>query len=108
MAFWMTKVPGGGFAMGEALDEAEARLMIVREQGRASVTFNRRSGRYRWTVVLDEGKTSHGWAETEEEGWWFVKGGVPPVPGHAPSQATWPLDPAPRPVIRRPGSRDNS
>ncbi len=59
--------------MGEAPDEAEARLMIMRQQGRASVTFSARSGRYRWTVVLDEGKTSHGWAETEEEGWWFVK-----------------------------------
>jgi hypothetical protein len=72
----MTELPGGGFAMGEAPDEAEARLMIAREQGRASVTFSERSGRYRWTVVLDGGKTSHGWAETEAEGWWFVKEAV--------------------------------
>jgi hypothetical protein len=76
VAFWMTELPGGGFAMGEAADEAEARVMIAREQGRASVTFSARSGRYRWTVVLDEGKTSHGWAETEDEAWWFVKEAV--------------------------------
>jgi hypothetical protein len=60
MAFWMTETPEGGFAMGEAADEAEARLMIARQQGRASVTWNVRALRYRWTVVLDEGKTSHG------------------------------------------------
>jgi hypothetical protein len=76
MAFWVTELPGGGFAMGEAADEAEARLQITRQQGRASVTFSERSGRYRWTVVLDEEKTSHGWAETEAEGWWFVKEAV--------------------------------
>jgi hypothetical protein len=45
--------------MGEAADEAEARLMIARQQGRASVTWNVCALRYRWTVVLDEGKTSH-------------------------------------------------
>ena len=76
VAFWVTELPGGGFAMGEAADEAAARLQIVRQQGRASVTFSARTGRYRWTVVLDEGKTSHGWAETEAEGWWFVKEAV--------------------------------
>src|SRR5438093_308580 len=43
MAFWMTELPGGGFAMGEAPDEAEARLMIAREQGRASVSRNERA-----------------------------------------------------------------
>ncbi len=60
--------------MGEAADEAEARMMIAREQGRASVTWSERTLRYRWTVVLDEGgKTSHGWADTEADGWWFVK-----------------------------------
>jgi hypothetical protein len=73
MAFWVTLLPGGGFAMGEASDEAEARMMIARHQGRASVTWSVRVLRYRWTVVLDEGKTSHGWADTEDEGWWFVK-----------------------------------
>jgi hypothetical protein len=74
MAFWMTETAGGGFAMGEAADEAEARMMIAREQGRASVTWSERTLRYRWTVVLDEGgKTSHGWADTEADGWWFVK-----------------------------------
>jgi hypothetical protein len=62
--------------MGEAPDEAEARLMMACEQGRASVSFSERSGRYRWTVVLDGGKTSHGWAETEDEGLWFVKEAV--------------------------------
>jgi len=69
MAFWVTELPGGGFAMGEASDEAEARMMIARHQGRASVTWSVRVMRYRWTVVLDEGKTSHGWADTEDEGW---------------------------------------
>ena len=69
----MTELPGGGFAMGESPDEAEARLQIAHQQGRAAVTFRERSGRYRWTVVLDGGKTSHGWAETEDEGWWFVR-----------------------------------
>jgi len=64
--------------MGEAADEAEARLMIVRQQGRAAVNWSERAERYRWTVVLDEGKTStsHGWAESEAEGWWFVKEAV--------------------------------
>ncbi len=62
--------------MGEAADEAEARLMIVRQQGRASVSWSERAERYRWTVVLDEGKTSHGWAESEAEGWWFVEEAV--------------------------------
>jgi hypothetical protein len=59
--------------MGEATDEAEARLMIVRQQGRASVKWSERAERYRWTVVLDEGKTSHGWADSEAEGWEYVK-----------------------------------
>src|SRR2546430_11563991 len=96
MAFWMTELPEGGFAMGEAQDEAEARLMICRQQGRASVTFNERTGRYRWTVVVDEGKTSHGWAETEEEGWWFVKEAVNrPVRGTDPRKprGLWSLPP---------------
>jgi hypothetical protein len=61
--------------MGEAADEHEARLMIASQQ-RGSVTFSERTGRYRWTVVLDGGKTSHGWAETEDEAWWFVKEAV--------------------------------
>jgi hypothetical protein len=59
--------------MGEAADEAGARLEIARAQGRASVNFNQRTGRYRWTVVIDEGKTSHGWADTPDEAWWYVK-----------------------------------
>ena len=46
--------------MGEAADEAEARLMIAQEQGRASVNWNERAERYRWTVVMDGGKTHHG------------------------------------------------
>jgi hypothetical protein len=45
--------------MGETSDEAEARLEIARAQGRASVNWSERAERYRWTVVLDEGKTSH-------------------------------------------------
>jgi hypothetical protein len=32
MAFWMTELPGGGFAMGEAPDEVQARAMIERQQ----------------------------------------------------------------------------
>ena len=76
MAFWVTELPGGGFAMGEAADAAEARLMIVQQQGRASVTWSERSLRYRWTVVLDEGKTSHGWADSESEAWEWAKEAV--------------------------------
>lgn len=40
---------------------------------RASVTFNQRTGRYRCTVVLDEGKTSHGWADLPDEAWDTIK-----------------------------------
>jgi hypothetical protein len=29
VAFWVTELPGGGFAMGEAADAAEARVMIA-------------------------------------------------------------------------------
>ncbi|OZM79418.1 hypothetical protein [Pseudonocardia sp. MH-G8] len=71
MAFWVTET-SEGFAMGEAADETEARLMIE-SQRRGSVTFNEATGRYRWTVVLDSGKTSHGYAETERDAWWHVK-----------------------------------
>lgn len=59
--------------MGEAAGEAEARLEIARAQGRASVNLSERSGRYRWALVLDDGKSSHGWADTESDAWWFVK-----------------------------------
>ena len=52
MALWFTELPEGGFAVGEAADEAEARLMIVRQQNRASVNWSERAERYRWTVVL--------------------------------------------------------
>jgi hypothetical protein len=72
MAFWVATTGDGGMAMGEAADETEARLMIESQQ-RGSVTFNEQSGRYRWTVVMDGGKTSHGWAETADDAWWFVK-----------------------------------
>ncbi len=92
--------------MGEAPDEAEARLMIVRQQGRASVTWSERADRYRWTVVLDEGKTSHGWAESEAEGWWFVKEAVNRPSGERHPEAPRPLDPAAgvgaEPAARRP------
>jgi hypothetical protein len=71
MAFWLTETPEG-FSMGEAADEAEARLMIESQQ-RGSVTWNERTLRYRWTVVLDDGKSSHGWSDTCDEGWWYVK-----------------------------------
>ena len=75
MAFWITEVPGG-LAMGEAADEAEARLMIESQQ-RGSVTWHEGrddpAGRWRWTVVLDGDKTHHGWAETEAEGWACVR-----------------------------------
>ncbi len=69
VAFWMTETAGGGFAMGEAADEAEARLEIARAQGRASVNYHERSMRYRWTAVLDDDKTHHGWADSESEAW---------------------------------------
>jgi hypothetical protein len=59
--------------MGEAPDGAEALLEIARAQGRASVNWSERALRYRWTVVLDDGKSSHGWADTEADAWWFVK-----------------------------------
>jgi hypothetical protein len=76
MALWCAELPGGGFSMGEAADEHEARLMIAAQQ-RGSVTFRDGRGklpdRWRWTVVLDDGKTSHGWADSEREGWWFVR-----------------------------------
>jgi hypothetical protein len=72
MAFWITATRDGGMAMGEAADEAEARLMIESQQ-RGSVTFNESTGRYRWTVVLEGGKSSHGYADTRDEAWWFVK-----------------------------------
>jgi hypothetical protein len=72
--------------MGEAADEADARLAIAREQGRASVS--ERSGRYRWTVVLDGGKSSHGWADTESDAWCFVKEAVNrPFRGHGYQRA---------------------
>ena len=29
--------------------------------------------RYRWTAVLDDDKTHHGWADTPDEAWWYVK-----------------------------------
>ena len=61
--------------MGEATDETEARLMIESQQ-RGSVTFNEHTGRYRWTVVLEEGKSSHGYAETERDAWWHVREAV--------------------------------
>jgi hypothetical protein len=59
--------------MGEAADEADARLEIARAQGRASVNFSERGGRYRWTLVVDGDKTHHGWADTPDEAWWYVK-----------------------------------
>ncbi|TQM16065.1 hypothetical protein FB558_2868 [Pseudonocardia kunmingensis] len=62
-------------AMGEAADEAEARLMIESQQ-RGSVSFHERTGRYRWTVVLEGGKSSHGWADTEVDAWWHVREAV--------------------------------
>ena len=57
--------------MGEAPDEAQARAMIEGRR-RASVTFHERTGRYRWAVIPDHGKSSHGWADTRQEAWWFV------------------------------------
>jgi hypothetical protein len=76
VAFWWTETPGGGCARGETSDEAEARLEIARAHGRASVTFDQRTGRYRWTVVMDDEKTSHGWADTEPDAWWYCKEAV--------------------------------
>ncbi|WP_143517455.1 hypothetical protein [Pseudonocardia sp. MH-G8] len=75
MAFWITVTRDGGMAMGEAADEAEARLMIESQQ-RGSVNFNERTGRYRWAVVAGDGKSSHGWADTEADAWWYVREAV--------------------------------
>jgi hypothetical protein len=72
MVFWVTELPGGGYAMGEASDELEARLMIKSQQ-RGSVTWSARGQRWRWTVVLDDGKTSHGWADTPDDAWAQVR-----------------------------------
>src|ERR1700754_2265264 len=72
MVFWMTELPGGGLAMGEAADEAESRLMIEAQQ-RGPVTWNERAERYRWTVVVDGGTTHHGWGASEREAWDHVK-----------------------------------
>jgi hypothetical protein len=73
VAFWVTELPEGGFAMGEAADEADARLMITRMQGRASVRWSERAEQYRWTVLLDGGKTHHGWADSERDAWEQVR-----------------------------------
>ena len=46
--------------------------------------------------MVDGGKTSHGWAETEEEGWWFVKEAVNrPYRGthHRKPRGLWTLPP---------------
>jgi hypothetical protein len=76
VALWITELPGGGVAFGEAADEAEARTMIE-SQERGSVTWregrDNAPGRWRWTVVQDGGKTHHGWADSEAEGWAQVR-----------------------------------
>jgi hypothetical protein len=41
-------------------------------QGRASVVWRERAERYRWTVVLDDGKTSIGWADSEDQAWEMI------------------------------------
>ena len=45
---------------------------MIESQRRGSVVFIEHTGRYRWTVVLDGGKTSHGFADTKDDAWWFV------------------------------------
>ncbi|MGH8965772.1 MAG: hypothetical protein ACRDXB_10660 [Actinomycetes bacterium] len=87
MTFWITELPEGGVAMGEANDEQEARLMIESQQ-RGTVTWHERTARYRWTVVLEGGKTSHGWADSEREAWDQVKAAVV-----GPPRATSPRSP---------------
>jgi hypothetical protein len=56
-------------------DEAEARRMIdrVRAQDRATVSWRERAGRWPWTVVEDDGKTAHGWADSEADAWAQVR-----------------------------------
>jgi hypothetical protein len=54
---------------GEAADEAEARLMIARQQDRVSVRWSERAERYRWIVVAEGGKSHHGWADSERDAW---------------------------------------
>ncbi|WP_433272840.1 hypothetical protein ACQPZA_20615 [Pseudonocardia xinjiangensis] len=67
MALGMADLPDGRRVIGEAADQGEARRMIEREQGRESVSWDPRRQAWRWTLVQDDGKTHHGWAETAPE-----------------------------------------
>jgi hypothetical protein len=75
MAFWTAQTPDGRSVVGTAADEREARMMIdkITLQDRASVTWRESAERWRWTVVVDGSKTSHGWADTEAEAWADVR-----------------------------------
>ena len=88
--------------MGEAADEAAARLMIESQQ-RGSVTWRERVGRWRRTLVLDGGKTSHGWAETEPTG--GPRSGRR-CTARTAGRATWGPAACGRCLRRRPGSGD--
>jgi hypothetical protein len=60
----MAELPAGRQAIGEAADEAEARRMTGQEQSREVVSWHPERQQWRWTLVVDGGKTHHGWAET--------------------------------------------
>jgi hypothetical protein len=60
----MAELPDGRQVIGETADEAEARRMIEDEQCRESVSWHSERQQWRWTLVIDGGKTHHGWAET--------------------------------------------
>ena len=65
MALWMTETPDGRIVIGEAPDEAEALTLIEREQSRESVSWNEERQQWRWTLVIDGGKTHQGWEDTK-------------------------------------------
>ncbi|NMH79275.1 hypothetical protein [Pseudonocardia xinjiangensis] len=64
VAMWMAELPDGRQVIGGAANEAEARRMIEREQGRESVAWHLGRQQWRWTLVVEGGKTHHGWAES--------------------------------------------
>jgi hypothetical protein len=76
VAMWMSELPDGRQVIGEAADEREA-FRMIEDQSRASVTWREGRGNapgsYRWTMVADDGKTQHGWADTESDAWAQVR-----------------------------------
>jgi hypothetical protein len=80
VALWFTETPDGRTVIGEAANKAEAFRMIENQQhsqARGSVTWHEgrgnAPGRWRWTAVLHDGKTSHGWADDQADAWQQVE-----------------------------------